>query len=72
MTSPGRAQWWGGRRHVIFTVAVFVVLASLDNAAITLLPSMVLPIVDELHTSEIAVGIITAVVILISGVTAVA
>lgn len=55
-----------------FTIAVFVVLASLDNAAIALIPNMVLPIAEQLETSEFAVGAITAIVILVTAVTAVA
>ena len=72
MTARSRPQWWGGRGHVIFTVVVFVALASLDNAAIALIPSMVLPVSEALETSELAIGAITAVVILVSALTAVA
>lgn len=32
---------FGSRAHIIYTIVVFVVLASLDNAAIALIPSMV-------------------------------
>ena len=69
--TPERRSWWGGRTHITFTIVVFVVLASLDNAAIALLPSMVLPISEELGTSEGAIGAITAVVILVTALTAV-
>ena len=55
-----------------FTIVVFVILASLDNAAIALIPSMVLPISEELGTSETAIGAITAVVILVTALTSVA
>ena len=72
MTAPWRPSWWGGRAHIVFTVIVFVMLASLDNAAIALIPNMVLPVSEELNTSKAAIGVITAVVILITGVTAVA
>ncbi|VAW07022.1 hypothetical protein MNBD_ACTINO01-1614, partial [hydrothermal vent metagenome] len=36
-----RTTWWGCRAHVVYTIVVFVVLASLDNAAIALIPSMI-------------------------------
>jgi MFS family permease len=67
---PART-WWGSNGHIAFTIVVFVVLASLDNAAIALLPNMVLPISEELGTSEGAIGAITAVVILVTALTAV-
>ena len=41
MTNTVRRAWWGGNAHVIYTIVVFVILASLDNAAIALIPSMV-------------------------------
>jgi len=65
-----RPAWWGGRSHVAATVVVFVVLASLDNAAIALIPAMVLPITATLETSETAIGVLTATVILITALTA--
>lgn len=61
----------GSPAHVSFTIVVFVVLASLDNAAVTLLPNMVLPVTEDLATSKAAVGTITAVVTLVSALTAV-
>jgi MFS transporter, Spinster family, sphingosine-1-phosphate transporter len=60
------------RAHVMFTIVVFIVLASLDNAAIALIPSMVLPIREALHTSETALGTMTAVSILITALSAAA
>ena len=62
-TKPG---WWGGRGHILFTIVVFVTLASLDNAVLALIPSMVLPITEALHTSEVAIGFMTATVIFIT------
>jgi MFS family permease len=70
--TPERRPWWGGRGHVTFTIVVFVILASLDNAAIALLPNMVIPVSESLGTSEGAIGAITAVVILVTALTAVA
>ena len=62
--------WVGSRGHIVFTVVVFVTLASLDNAAIALLPNMVLPVSEGIGSSETAVGVITALVILFTAITA--
>jgi MFS family permease len=70
--SKRRPSWWGGRRHIVFTIVVFVVLASLDNAAIALIPSMVLPVAEALDTTETAIGVATAISILITALSAVA
>jgi MFS family permease len=56
---------------VLFTIVVFVTLASLDNAALATIPSMVLPVTEALHTSKTAVGFLTATVILITALSAV-
>ncbi|RPI23657.1 MAG: hypothetical protein EHM57_03645, partial [Actinobacteria bacterium] len=70
MTS-GRRQvrpwpsWWGGRAHITFTVTVFIVLASLDNAALAMLPSMVKPVGTGTATSETGIGIIAAAQVLV-------
>lgn len=72
MTGSSRHSWWGGRGHIAFTIIVFVTLASLDNAALATIPSMVLPITKALNTSEVAVGAITATVIFITALSAVA
>ncbi len=67
----GRPAWWGGRRHTWFTVAVFVVLASLDNAALGV-PIPLIPVISEdLGVSETAIGVVTALNILIVGVASV-
>lgn len=50
---------------------MFVLLASLDNAAITMIPNMVLPITKDLGVSAGAVGGMTAAVILLTAITAV-
>lgn len=52
------------------TIVVFVVLASLDNAAAALIPAMVLPITEALDTSEVAIGVLTGMVILVAALTA--
>ncbi len=66
-----KPAWWGGRAHITYTIVVFVVLASLDNAAIALIPAMVLPIAEALHTSEQALAFLTGATILVTAVTAV-
>lgn len=71
MTSRSRPAWWGSSGHIVFTLVVFVTLASLDNAAIALIPAMVIPLTEALGTSETAIGVLTASVILVTAVTAV-
>lgn len=66
-----KPRWWGGRGHIVFTIVVFVTLASLDNAALATIPSMILPVTEALHTSETAIGVLTAVVILITALSAI-
>ena len=69
---PASAKWWGNRAHTIYTVTIFVVLASLDNAAIALYPALTKVMAADLGVSEARVGLVTALVILVSAVTAVA
>ena len=66
-----RFSWWGNPFHVAYTIVVFVVLASLDNAALAMIPSMVLPISEALDTSAGAIGVMTGVTILVTAITAV-
>jgi MFS family permease len=66
-----KPSWWGGKGHIFFTIVVFVTLASLDNAALATIPSMVLPITEALNTSKTAVGFLTATVIFITALSAV-
>ncbi len=66
-----RPRWWGGPGHTVFTVAVFVVLASLDNAAIGIVPPLYGVISRDLGVSEAAIGLVTALTILITAFTAV-
>jgi MFS family permease len=62
----------GGPSHRIYSVTVFVVLASLDNVAIGLVPPLYGPIADALGVGEGAIGFVTAVSFLVSAVAAVA
>lgn len=66
-----RARLVGSRFHVIYTIVVFVVLASLDNAAIALIPSMVPEIEATFGVGTAAVGALTAVQIIVTALTAV-
>ncbi|MEN8234439.1 MAG: MFS transporter [Actinomycetota bacterium] len=66
-----RPTWWGNPAHVVYTIVVFVVLASLDNAALAMIPSMVLPVSEALDTTSGALGILTGANILIAALTAV-
>jgi len=61
----------GGRGHRIYSVAVFVILASLDNVAIGLVPPLYGSIADSVHVPESAIGLVTAVTFLFSAVAAV-
>ena len=71
MATRLQPSWWGGKGHILFTIVVFVTLASLDNAALFTIPSMVIPITEALNTSEAAVGFLTASVILVTAISAV-
>ncbi|MFQ5554585.1 MAG: MFS transporter [Acidimicrobiia bacterium] len=64
--------WWGSRGHIVFTMVVFIVLASLDNAALALFPAMVKPVAETLRTSDQAIGFMTGSSLLVTAVTAVA
>ena len=68
---PTTPNWWGKRAHIIYTVTVFVILASLDNAAIALYPALTKVMAADLGLSEGSVGLVTALVILVAAVTAV-
>lgn len=55
----------------MYTLVVFVVLASLDNAALAILPSMLIPVSEDFGVEPSSLGWITATVILVTAVTAV-
>lgn len=61
----------GGRAHIAYTVVVFVILASLDNAALAMLPSMVKPLQAATGASESAIGVIVGAQVLITALSAV-
>ncbi|GAB2935969.1 MFS transporter [Micromonospora polyrhachis] len=58
--------------HRVYSVVVFVVLASLDNVAIGLVPPLYKPISGTLDVDESLLGLVTAVSFLVSAVAAVA
>lgn len=66
-----RTRLSGSRFHVVYTIVVFVVLASLDNAAIALIPSMVPEIEATFGVGTAAVGALTAIQIVVTALTAV-
>jgi len=57
-------------RRKLWTITVFVILASLDNAAIGILPAMILPTSETLQTSSRALGVLTGTVILVAALSA--
>jgi len=58
--------------HRVYSVGVFIVLASLDNVAISLVPPLYSPISRDLGVGEGSLGIVTAVGYLVTAVAAVA
>jgi MFS family permease len=62
----------GRRGHRTYSVVVFVVLASLDNVAIGLVPPLYGSISESFGVAESAVGLVTAITFLFSAVAAVA
>lgn len=61
----------GGRGHRFYTVAVFIVLASLDNVAIGLVPPLFSPISQHLGVSEAAISLAVGATYIISAIAAV-
>jgi MFS family permease len=70
-TETERAWSAGGPVHRFYSVVVFVVLASLDNVAIGLVPPLYAPIAADLRVAEQSVGFVTASSFLVSAVAAV-
>ncbi len=60
-----------GHAYVIYTIVVFVILASLDNAAIAIIPSMVPQLRETFDVGTAAIGILTGAQVLVTAVTAV-
>lgn len=66
----GAGGVWG-RARTVYTVTVFIVLASLDNAAVALLPPLYGVAAEDLGTPESALGVVTATTLLLTAVSAV-
>jgi MFS family permease len=62
----------GGTAHRGYSVVVFVILASLDNVAIGLVPPLYGSIADEYRVDEAAIAVVTTVMFLLSAVAAIA
>ena len=67
----GKPIWWGSPAHQLFTVIVFVILASLDNAARGVLPPLYAVVSRDLQVSEAALGMVTGVTVIALSVTSV-
>ncbi|MFC3500981.1 MFS transporter [Micromonospora krabiensis] len=63
--------WGGGPGHRLYSVVVFVLLASLDNVAIGLIPPLYGPISAAFDVPQRLLGLVTAVSFLVSAVAAV-
>ena len=72
MTRTGSHVEQPGHAYLIYTIVVFVILASLDNAAIAIIPSMVPQLRETFGVSTAAIGILTGVQVLVTAITAVA
>jgi MFS family permease len=72
MTTAVKDYGIGSRPHVVVTIILFVMLASLDNAAIMILPSILLTVSEDLNVATSLLGWVTASVLLVTALTAVA
>ncbi|XXG07740.1 MFS transporter [Micromonospora sp. SH-82] len=64
--------WGGSSAHRLYSVVVFVFLASLDNVAIGLVPPLYGPIANTFDVPQRMIGLVTAATFLVSAVAAVA
>ncbi|MDM4720475.1 MFS transporter [Micromonospora sp. WMMA1363] len=72
VVGDGAARTWGGgAAHRLYSVIVFVLLASLDNVAIGLVPPLYGSIADVFEVPQRLLGLVTASTFLISAVAAV-
>jgi MFS family permease len=65
---PPRPRIAGSALHRGYSVVVFIILASLDNVAIGLVPPLVSPISRDLSVAESSIGLVTAVSFLVTAV----
>ncbi|MFI7021900.1 MFS transporter [Micromonospora sp. NPDC049900] len=70
-TGRSARVWGGGAAHRIYSVVVFVLLASLDNVAIGLVPPLYGAIADSFEVPQRLLGLVTAISFLVSAVAAV-
>ena len=63
-------SWWGSSGHKVFTVVVFIVLASLDNAARGVFPPLYAVMARDLGVQESSLGFVSALNILVVAVSA--
>jgi MFS family permease len=63
---PNQGSRDGRRSHVLYTVVVFIVLASLDNAAIGAIPAMVNPLTTAFDVGDSAITLLTGAQILLT------
>ncbi|MBI4218986.1 MAG: MFS transporter [Chloroflexi bacterium] len=71
MSSGTRPKWWGSRWHRGFTLAVLVVVSSMDNTALAVVPPLYGPIGRGLGVHEATLGALTAASLLVVAATAV-
>lgn len=53
--------WWGGLTHRVYTVIVFIILASLDNAARAVFPPLYAVVSHDLGVPEAWLGFVSAI-----------
>ncbi|QOC90622.1 MFS transporter [Micromonospora craniellae] len=70
-TGRSARVWGGSATHRIYSVVVFVLLASLDNVAIGLVPPLYGAIADSFSVPQRLLGLVTAISFLVSAVAAV-
>ena len=64
-------HWWGNNKHKLYTVVIFIILASLDNAARGIFPPLYAVMARDFAIEEAALGLVSALSILVVAITAV-
>ncbi|REF37630.1 putative MFS family arabinose efflux permease [Thermasporomyces composti] len=67
----GVARLRGSAAHRVYSVVVFLILASIDNVAAVLVPPLYAPIARDLAVPESALGLVTAATFLVAAIAAV-
>ena len=60
-----RSKWWGNRFHIIYTVSVFILLASLDDTARNLIPPLYAVVTNRFAVSDAAAALVTSQTLLV-------